>query len=491
MKYRFSLKKLSKKTKLPAGTDDLPSSGYEYSIQKRLLSMLLIGLPALWLAIVGVVGSKLWSEMSEMGDTQISQVAKYLMITSYATPNEPKNTVVFNKDLLENIDDDLLGGEDDYMGFAIWDKRGRLLLADDSGESFVFRENFQGFINDSQGKNPLQNRWRILYMPDVNNDRIIAVGQNMESRQEVILTALLAKLLPALVGLLLFLLLVWFSVRRAFLPLQVLGESLQSRNPADGRPASTNVPKEVRPLVDSLNRWFVKVADAIAREERFTADASHELKSPLTALKLQADMMQQAILSANLDEENERLLYEHNLGIKKGIERSNHLVNQLLTLAKLSVGEGQHRQFDTLINWQKVSDTVLSQSNLFARQKRCRLKRNLSPSPLPLYGDELLMEVLCTNLIDNAIRYCPEGSTIWLDIGDDYLSVYDNGNGVDEAYLQHLGERFFRPAGQKQTGSGLGLSIVQRICQMHKLKINFSNLYDNEKRIGFCVRLSK
>ena len=245
-------------------------------------------------------------------------------------------------------------------------------------------------------------------------------------------------------------------------------------------------------LLKSSKNRFQKNKQIIAfnREERFTADASHELKSPLTAMKLQADMLEQAILTASLDEADERNLFEHSLVIKAGIERSNHLVGQLLTLAKLSADDHQAMVFDQKIDWQAITETVLSQSNLFARQKYSQLIRLLDDEPMTLYGDETLIEILLTNLIDNAIRYCPEGSHIWLEIGRSAICVYDDGMGVDETHLSWLSERFFRPSEQVQSGSGLGLSIVLRICQLHGLQANFANRYQGKQRIGFSVTIT-
>ncbi|MFC0820604.1 ATP-binding protein [Moraxella marmotae] len=470
----------------------MKKSSANYSIQGRLLKVLLVGLPIMWLGIMSIIGVKLWQNMSQLGDTQMTQLSGYLLATSRHMADDGRTLIVDKSVDFESLSEELFDDiEDDHMGFAIWDSQGRRLIADDNGETFHFYPQFQGFTEISSGINPLNERWRLLYISDKHQGRVIAVGQNLESRQELILTALVVQLVPALVGLVLFLLLVWWSVRRGFAPLASLGERLQKRDPADSSPLDIDVPKEVRPLVVSLNHWFVKISDAIAREERFTADASHELKSPLTALKLQADMLGQAILSANLDDEHERALYEHHLAITAGIKRSNHLVSQLLTLAKLSAADGQQFVFDTPIDWQKISDTVLSQSNLAARQKHSKLSRTMASDPLALCGDEVLIEILLTNLIDNAIRYCPEGSNICLEIGKHHVAVRDDGLGVDEQHLARLSERFFRPAGQVQSGSGLGLSIVMRICQMHGLKVQFDNLYQDARRVGFCVTLSK
>lgn len=470
-----------------------PNTQASYSIQSRLLKVLLIGLPVIWLGVVAAVGAMLWQQMSKLGDAQMMQLSTYMLASSvefYDGDDDDAPRLVADGGFSKLQTARLKDFEDEYTGFAIWDGDGRLLMADDNGEEFLFRPDQQGFMNTSEGINPLDDRWRLFYVSDEAHDRVLAVGQNLESRQEMILAAMLAQLLPVVCGLLLFLLLVWWSIRRGFAPLNALGKTLQARDPASRAPLDVEVPKEVQPLINALNHWFIKVADAISREERFTADASHELKSPLTAMKLQADMLEQAILTAPMSETDEHKLFEHSLAIKAGIERSNHLVGQLLTLAKLSADDHQQMVFDHQIHWPAVTETVLSQNNLFARQKHSQLIRVLDDAPLVLYGDETLIEILLSNLIDNAIRYCPEGSHIWLEIGRSAIRVYDDGMGVDEAHLSRLSERFFRPSGQAQSGSGLGLSIVLRICQLHGLQANFANRYQGKQRIGFCVTIT-
>ena len=514
------------------------------SIQQRLLFPLLVGLPLLWLLTSSVVAWRLWHEINEMNDTQITQVARYLLGVSgdddlegeylekvqrskrYDKEDHHQNSK--EEDHLEReketdkdkdhhddedykyakiynlkskqLSGDLGNAEDDYMGFAIWDKNGRLLMADENGQSFAFLPEQRGFLDEDhhayQRLNPFSRQWRLFYVHDEHSHqhegRVIAVGQNLKSRQEMIIDGLMVQVLPMLIGLFAFIGLVIWSVRRGFAPLTQLSGELAQRQPQDDSPISADVPKEIQPLVTALNTLFVKVTETLAREQRFTADASHELRSPLTALKLQADLLQQQLLqTTNLEDESQ--LYYHAQKISEGIDRANHLVEQLLTLAKLAPEQGLPRSELERIDWLALTDEVLGEVNLLAREKHIQLKRSLQCEQpcdiMPIAVNPTLMKLLIRNLLDNAIRYCPDGSIIELQLSADSIQVLDNGKGVAPDQLARLSERFYRPAGQSQLGSGLGLSIVHRIAELHGLQLSFANRAEPDT--GFIVTVKK
>lgn len=477
------------------------------SIQRQLLTTLLVGLPLLWLSLTSIVAWRLWHEISELNDTQITQLTRYLIGISQASRNDPARfgdtPEIFHLaggEFVGDLGGDLGDSEDDYLGFAIWSSTGQLMLADDNGQHFRFFPNQQGFVAADHGKqlrqvlNPFGHQWRLFYAKDTRTGRVIAVGQNYKSRQEVLYKSLTVQLIPALVGLVLFLVLVVVAVKRGFVPLNQVSRTLANRDPLDDKPLDVPVPSEIQPLVQALNALFIKVADTLAREQRFTADASHELRSPLTALKLQADVLSQQILQTGLSDAQEMALYQHSQKIQHGIERTEHLVEQLLTLAKLAPEQGLNPANIAPIDWLTLSDNVLSHVNRQAREKHSQLKRDIIPTTpeqiLPLIGNATLLELLLRNLLDNAIRYTPAGSTIHLQLAQQAICVIDNGHGVTEADLARLTERFYRPAGQSVPGSGLGLSIVQRIAELHGLTLQVANVLDQGAIAGFAVTIT-
>ena len=480
------------------------------SIQQRLLISLLIGLPLLWVLTSSFIAWRLWHEINEMNDTQITQVARYLIgVTPKEnedkdnheqdeSKNNKKHTAkIYNLDSRQ-LSGDLGEAEDDYMGFAIWDKKGRLLMADENGQSFAFLPDQRGFLEEQdsayQRLNPFSKRWRLFYVHDDHDDehegRVIAVGQNLDSRQEMIVNAMSVQVLPLLIGLFAFMGLVILLIRRGFMPLTQISAELEQRQPQDDSPITADVPKEIQPLVTALNTLFVKVADTLAREQRFTADASHELRSPLAALKLQADLLQQQILQLSGTEDDNQLFY-HAQKISNGIERATHLVDQLLILAKIEPQQQLPPEQLETPDWLLLTDIVLSDVNRLAREKHIQLKRTVicdNPADiLPILINPILFKLLIRNLLDNAIRYCPENSKIELQLNTNAISVVDNGLGVEPEQLTRLSERFYRPAGQSQLGSGLGLSIANRIAELHGLKLEFINR--SEPETGFIVTI--
>lgn len=512
-----------------------------FSIQSRLLKPLLIGLPLLWFFTTFTAGWRLWHEINEINDTQITQLTRYLIgisqeshfslntptpsLSPTTTQSAPPQSLDARTSRRDDTDDhdndndvedadtprheprifqlensqlsgDLGDSEHDYMGFAIWSKDGTLLMADENGEKFPFIANQHGFLEPGaikQDINPFTHQWRLFYAHDDNTNRVIIVGQNLTSRQEVIYKSLAVQLAPALIGLALFLILVVVAVKRGFAPLTQVSHTLQNRDPHDDQPLDVAVPNEIQPLVHALNHLFIKVADTLSREQRFTADASHELRSPLTALSLQTDVLQQLILQANLDDTLTDNLFHHTEQISHGAQRATHLVEQLLILAKLAPEQGLNPAQLAPINWLALSDSVLSEVNRQAREKHTQLRRTLladTDQLLPLQGNPTLLRLLIRNLLDNAICYCPDNSTITLEIGEQHISVIDNGQGVDDSDLARLSERFYRPAGQREHGSGLGLSIVKRIADLHGLSVTMQNRVDADTITGFIVTLT-
>ena len=469
-----------------------------YSIQRQLLKSLLIGLPILWLVITSISVWRLSHEINEINDTQITQLARYLIGISQEVDlqqnSQSNHAKIFN---LKNglLSGDLGEAEEGYMGFAIWDKQGKLLMADEDGQQFSFLPSHHGFLDNSlqyQELNPFSHSWRLFYVHDDATQHVVAIGQNLKSRQEIIYKSIAIQIVPSLVGVFLLVILTWLAVKKGFTPLRRISDSLAVREPEDKTPLGVNVPIEIQPLVTALNGLFHKVADTLEREKRFTADASHELRSPLTAIKLQTDVLQQTILQANLTDAQTDELLSHCQQISHSNERATRLVEQLLILAKLAPTQGLDSNTFEPIDWIKLSDEVLSDVNLHAREKNSQLRRNIlvdSGEVLPLKGNATLMGLMLRNLLDNAIRYTPAHTVITLVLDRNVIKVIDTGQGVSANDLARLSERFFRPAGQQEIGSGLGLSIVRRIAQLHHLNIAMQNIEDNGKICGFKVSI--
>ena len=435
------------------------------SIRRRLLAYLSGGLLALWLATALASAAVALHEINEIADSQMNQLARSLMQVPQAAAGSTADLPPVG------------GAESSNNGFAIWDKHGTLLLADRYGREIPF-QTASGFHNNRaawQGS-----AWRYLYLHDEHSGRTVAVSQRLKERLSTLTNALWVQLTLTFLSLPLLLWLIARGIRRGLMPLDLLAGELAARNAQSLQPVSEQVPAETLPLVQSLNALLARVAESLAREQRFTADAAHELRSPLAALKVQAE-----VLAMSSDEAEQ----QHHLGnIHESIDRANRLTEQLLTLARLD--PMQALPDAQPIDWQRIGHQALQSVNLQAREKRVQLKLECAcgfGQVFPPLGNEVLLQLMLRNLLDNAIRYSPPNSHVTLTLAANGLSVCDEGPGIAAEHLPRIRERFYRLPGQSQQGSGLGLSIVERIADLHGLRLDLVNADER----GLCVHMIK
>lgn len=450
------------------------------SIQTRLILALLIVLPVVWLATSIVAATELYENINELYDTQMSQLARRLL----TLPASHHKAKLMNLDDLVDHEDNAGEAEDKYMAFMLWDAQGKNLLRT-RGNRLAYHPELQGFFTIKGEKNDpnahcedascfhkrkipfnvKKNHWRILYLTDPRTGVSVAVAQNLHMRHDAVKDAMKAQMMPWLMALMVLLLLLLLSIRYALFPLKQLSHTLATRKTADDTPLSEETPKELQPLVRSLNGLFKRHAEAIVREQRFTSDAAHELRSPLAALKVQTEVL------AMSDDAQEQEIAIRNL--HQGIERTEHLLEQLLTIARL---DPMQKIIGEPVRWLEITEKVLQECHRKAREKHIHLQRTgQAEKALPIQGDALLLEIMLRNLIDNAIKYAPENSQVILDLSPNSVAVLDSGKGIPEEWLPKIKERFVRPSGQNENGSGLGLSIVESIAQLHNLRLILQN----------------
>lgn len=404
--------------------------------------------------------------INEVFDTQQMLFAKRL-----ATTNLGERLATLNDQSLPETKKILHHGkrgeqEEDALAFAIFSREGRMLLNDgENGADFLFDGKSEGFI-DSKPKGD-SDRWRLLWLNSPDGRFRIVVGQEWEYGHDMALGMVTGQLVPWLVTLPILMLLMALMVGRELRPLREVAAGLRRRAPDDASQLDAQqVPTEVRPLVDALNALFARINTMLLRERRFTSDAAHELRSPLAALRVQTEVVQLAG-----DDTQMRDHAVSNLTI--GIDRATRLVDQLLTLSRLD-------SFSDLndlesVDWRQLVMTALAELDHTAHAAGITLRYEQQGEPSDLVGQRLLLSLLVRNLLDNAVRYTPIGGTVTVTLTARQLQVEDDGPGVTEQHLARLGERFYRPPGQEQTGSGLGLSIVQLIASLHGLRVNFAN----------------
>ena len=278
--------------------------------------------------------------------------------------------------------------------------------------------------------------------------------------------------------------LIWIIIGRGLRTLNDVTNEVANRAPSHLEPVDLKaIPDEIRPLIDELNHLFFRLKEGFDREKRFAADAAHELKTPLAAIKAQAQV---AINTTNEEEKN--------LALSKLItcvDRGTHIIQQLLTMSKLVPHSPTAANDFIPIKLSKIARDVLAMLTPSALEKGIELELSENPYTRPIHGNSTTIGILLRNLIDNAIRYSPNNSLILVRIYQEgsntmVVEVNDQGPGIPVKQYSRVFERFYRIIGSKATGSGLGLAIVQQICDMHGASIS---LHSQKQGPGLSIKV--
>ncbi|MFC7516975.1 ATP-binding protein [Herbaspirillum sp. GCM10030257] len=302
--------------------------------------------------------------------------------------------------------------------------------------------------------------WRVYAIE--HQARRIQVAQRMETRRDRAISLAMHSLWPIIPISLLLFAAAWWVVTSALSPLNRIGNDLAHRNANSLSPVSDQgVPREVSLLVAELNSLLVRMANALRSQQHFVADAAHELRSPLTALKLQL----QTLTRAKDDVARAQAI----LRLQGGVERASRLVEQLLALARQDPLSEPNPQ-------SPVSLTACME-NAVADVGPLAASRHVSVSMLDIAevsvpGDAEALRVMIRNLLDNAVRYVPHGGKVAAAINHTEtgveLTVEDSGPGISEENRARVFDRFYRVPGTSAGGSGLGLAIVKAIAERHE-----------------------
>jgi signal transduction histidine kinase len=396
------------------------------SIRARLLLGLLLLVAVMSLMVGSITYRRVLGETSALFDYQLRQMALSLgdqasVMAGYSLPPQPENS--------------------DFV-VQIWDIFG----------TRVFSPELPFVTNAVLGYSDLtfQNeRWRVYVL--ANRTSVIQVAQPWSVRE--VLAAAAA----------------WI-VARAMRPLKGITTQLEHRDIHSLAPlAAPDLPAEISPLVEELNRLLDRLSDAVASQRAFIADAAHELRSPLTALSLQLQLLERA------RDEPERDLATSRL--RAAIERATHLVGQLLTLAR-NEPEGMAETRST-VALGAIAGNAVGDVQPLAQQRRIDIHLDV-PAEISVMGDAEALRILVRNLLDNAVRYSPEGSAVQVRLsrtpdGHAALEVADQGPGIAPADRSRAFARFYRAADADSEGSGLGLAIVKAIAQRHGAEVSLGD----------------
>jgi two-component system sensor histidine kinase QseC len=364
------------------------------------------------------------------------------------------------------------------LRYQIWSGDGQLLLrsANAPAAEMTDRDGFSE-TTDSDGVT-----WRHFGVWDRHHSFRVLVAEAHSVRNSLLRNIVLDLARPLILGLPVLMFLLWYSIRRGLNPLRVVTQEIARKKVENLTPLDiSNSPEEIRPMALALNGLLQSVTRALENERCFTANAAHELRTPLAAI--QAHLVAARAAGSTGDR-------EHSLDqLQRGLDRSIRLVGQLLTLARLD--PEQALPDVEPVDVAHVVESVCAELAPLALQRNQTLELVAEPGLPPLPGNGGLLSMLFANLIDNAIRYTPNAGHIWVNVrgepGGVFVEVADDGPGIPVAQRARVFERFCRLADQTKPGTGLGLTISRRIAELHHARVELADGPDGK---GLTVRVS-
>ncbi|ALV61660.1 MULTISPECIES: ATP-binding protein [Burkholderia cepacia complex] len=418
------------------------------SIRQRLTLLVLSGVVAVWAYSLVSSYRQAIHEAEEWDETRIEQIAR-----AFAALDATDLPVFAGIVIGAGEDDDGDNDASPRMLYEVSATDGRILAASQGLDTLDLPTLPSAASFPIRSGNP---KWHAYVLTDAARGRTVRIFEQRTHRSDLSAEVARRVARPLAFALPVMAVLIWLAIGRSLTPLRTLSEAIVARSPDRLDAIGTKgIPDEVRPLVAALNTLLERLRGSLDRERAFTSDAAHELKTPLAALKVQA----QVALTAR-DPERQRRAMER---VVEGVDRSTHLADQLLALARLDEtiplpGEP--------VDLARLVQTCVNDHQARADRKRMSLTTRTDEGTI-VHAPPTLVRVLLDNLVDNAIKYGREQGNVeiatWRDPGMIRIEVRDDGPGVSDGNLSRLHDRFFRGADHDESGSGLGLSIVARI----------------------------
>ncbi|HEY2464819.1 MAG TPA: ATP-binding protein [Steroidobacteraceae bacterium] len=417
------------------------------SIRARLLVALIILVALISLLAAGVTYRRVLNETSTLFDYQLRQMALSLRSQISLAPR------------IEVPPDQ---GDADFV-VQIWDIFGARTYVSRPGLPMI-NQTVLGYADlDLRGQ-----PWRAYGLQTA--DGVIQIAQPVQVREALARAAALRVVIPLILLLPIMIAAVAWIVRRGLKPLGFVAAEVQRRDARTLAPlGADNLPREVEPLVSELNRLLERLQRAFSAQRAFISDAAHELRSPLTALRLQLQLLDRA------PDEGERLEARARLGA--AVERAIHLVEQLLALAR---SEPQEAAMDfEKVDLAAAAAEAIRDTHDLALARSIDLGLEATPG-LYVQGNREALRTLARNLIDNAVRYTPPGGTVQVRCRsaaqEAVLEVSDTGPGIPAADRERVFDRFYRRAATQEGGTGLGLAIVKAIAERHGARVELAEV---------------
>lgn len=393
-------------------------------------------------------------------DDQLIKLSNFIEIISH-TAIEDKNTQAKITTYLNQSEN---AGAKNLL-FEVWTSEKKILISSENSPTKSMFDTLLGF-HDMQISN---NDWRVYAKIDPFTKNKIVVAELYDVRNKLADDITRNNGYILLFTYPVFGILIWIIVGLALRSITRVTNEISNRASTYLEPVEAeNIPVEIEPLVAELNELFLRLKLAFDRNKRFAGDAAHELRTPLAALKTQAQVALKA------ENENDRI---HALQkVVQSVDRSSHVVAQLLTLSRLS----QEDELNDVrpVDLHKLTTEIVAYLVPVALEKHIEIELSPPPDNAIVLGNDIALGILIRNIVDNAIRYTPEKGEIQVKVIKDHdriiLRVADSGPGIPIELRERVFERFYRVLGTKAQGSGLGLAIVNQIADLHHAKIILS-----------------
>jgi two-component system, OmpR family, sensor histidine kinase QseC len=445
------------------------------SIRIRLFLILLAATGAVWLLAVLWTYLSTQREVERVLDARLTEAAR--MVSSLITDHHINVAAAVDAARTASTPDGFNLHEGEYsrqLSCQIWSLKGDLVSRSESAPNTSLADHQTGFAE----KLVNGERWRVYAVVNRELGVRVLVGDSIEIRERLVSDVIKGQLVPALAILPVLAGLIWLSVGRGLSPLRQIAEALSVRS-ADELHAvdDSGAPHEIRPLLGSLNALFQRVEEAREREKTFIAYAAHELKTPLSGLKTQA----QVALRSDSDEVRANALNQ----ISLSVDRTGRLVRQLIDLAAVDSLENPSTTQEVSIGI--MADELLGEMIALRTSREVTVKNEIVDDlPITVQSRTLLRLVL-RNILENALQYAPRKSCVKIVCGrtesGTLIAVCDRGPGIDEREEQRLKARFQRGTSTNAFGSGLGLAIVEMALAKLGGRLSFA------RQEGFCARI--
>ena len=422
------------------------------SIRRHLLAYLLAALGLGGVVLVVVSYQVTLEELSEVFNENLKQVA---LAVAHHHPASDLGAPRKMPQLPRFYEEE---GEFDYVTL-IWTPQGQLLATSDPDVKIDFVATSGLSVTQGDG-----HRWHVYSI--VTPERIVQAAQRFASREELAAATAAHLILPMVVLMAVLASLLILVLRRGLQPLDDAARDIAKRSAASLEmiPAGA-LPREIRPLIESINALMKRLGDALSQQRQFVADAAHELRTPVTALRLQTQLIEQA-----RDEPGRKAAVQR---LRSGVERAQRLIEQLLQLSRVEPQAYVLKLERVALH--ELARSAVEQFSLKAEHREIDLGADVRDE-LWVQADRAQLTILLNNLVENALRYTPAGGVVDVgvaasDDGRASLTVTDTGPGIPREERPRVFDRFHRgehaPSGEEAFGSGLGLSIVKAIADRH------------------------